>query len=267
MRCSAELDAVRQRSGSAAATVDAAQRDVAAARQGERHANDRARAAGERLAAIEAERDAARAQAAAAEAQRDALLAERAERAGTPVRRRAPRHRARPGRARPVASPTRWRASSSRRVGGSRCPCPAAWRGSRPGRRSTSCGPAPSSSSTATTWPSWAGRATTLAVQRDRVLDVADDVARRLGSELVVVFDGADVVGGHARRRRLVRVAWSPPGVSADDVIRAEVAAVPAARPVVVVTNDQAIRRDVAAAGANTVVQRGLPRRRPLTAA
>ena len=99
--------------------------------------------------------------------------------------------------------------------------------------------------------------------QRDRVLDVADDVARRSGSELVVVFDGADITGSHARRRRLVRVAWSPPGVSADDVIRSEVAAVPAARPVVVVTNDQAIRRDVAADGANTVVQRRVPRRRP----
>ena len=74
-----------------------------------------------------------------------------------------------------------------------------------------------------------------------------------LWAEYADVFDGADVTGAHTRRRRLVRVTWSPAGVSADDVIRAEVAAVPVARGVVVVTNDQAIRRDVAAAGANTV--------------
>ena len=70
---------------------------------------------------------------------------------------------------------------------------------------------------------------------------------------MTVVFDGADVVGAHAPRRRLARVVFSPAGVTADDVIRAEVAGTPADGPVVVVTNDQAIRRDVAAAGANLV--------------
>ena len=72
------------------------------------------------------------------------------------------------------------------------------------------------------------------------------------------MFDGADVVGAHAPRRRLARVVYSPAGVSADDVIRAEVDATPADRPVVVVTNDQAIRRDVAAAGANLVTSDAL---------
>ena len=62
-----------------------------------------------------------------------------------------------------------------------------------------------------------------LAVQRQRLLDVVDDVARRFGSEIAVVFDGADVVGSHSKRRRLVRVTYSPAGESADDVIRAEV--------------------------------------------
>jgi predicted RNA-binding protein with PIN domain len=41
--------------------------------------------------------------------------------------------------------------------------------------------------------------------------------------------------------------------VIADDVIRDEVRRLPAARPVVVVTNDQAIVRDVRALGANTM--------------
>jgi predicted RNA-binding protein with PIN domain len=83
------------------------------------------------------------------------------------------------------------------------------------------------------------------------LLDAVDAVVRRFGAELVVVFDGADVPGAHARRRRLARVRYSPAGVSADDVIRREVADADPARPVLVVTNDAAVRRDVAAAGAN----------------
>jgi hypothetical protein len=90
-----------------------------------------------------------------------------------------------------------------------------------------------------------------LARQRERCLDLVDDLARRYGSDVTVVFDGADVIGAHATRRRMSRVVYSRPGVIADDVIRAEVAAAPVERAVVVVTNDQAIRRDVTAAGAN----------------
>jgi predicted RNA-binding protein with PIN domain len=89
--------------------------------------------------------------------------------------------------------------------------------------------------------------------QRLRCLDLVDDIARRYGSDITVVFDGADVVGAHTTRRRMSRVVYSKPGVIADDVIRAEVRAAPVERTVVVVTNDQAIRRDVAAAGANWI--------------
>ena len=60
------------------------------------------------------------------------------------------------------------------------------------------------------------------------------------------------MVGGSAGRR-LIRVQFSPPGVIADDVIRAEVQALPATTPVVVVTNDQAIVADVRVDGANVV--------------
>ncbi|HEY4331949.1 MAG TPA: NYN domain-containing protein, partial [Ilumatobacteraceae bacterium] len=59
--------------------------------------------------------------------------------------------------------------------------------------------------------------------------------------------------GAAAGRRRLVRVRYSPAGVTADDVIRDEVAGIPARTPVVVVTNDQAIVGDVRASGANVV--------------
>ena len=85
------------------------------------------------------------------------------------------------------------------------------------------------------------------------MLDAVDGLARRFGTEFVVVIDGADVVGAHAVRRRLSRVRYSPAGVTADDVIRAEVNGLDRGRPVAVVTNDTAIRRDVGAMGANLV--------------
>ncbi len=97
-----------------------------------------------------------------------------------------------------------------------------------------------------------------LADQRECCIDLLEDVVRRHGTEIHVVFDGADVTGASAGRRRLVRVQYSPLGVIADDVIRAEVAAMPAQTPVVVVTNDQAIVNDVRAAGANVVASDAL---------
>ena len=50
-----------------------------------------------------------------------------------------------------------------------------------------------------------------------------------------MVFDGAGVVAAPTRGSRGVRVLFSDPGVLADDVIRALVAAEPQGRPVVVV--------------------------------
>jgi hypothetical protein len=92
-----------------------------------------------------------------------------------------------------------------------------------------------------------------LAHQREMAIDAAESIARRWGCEITVVFDGAEVVGASTTARRVVRVTYSPPGVSADDVLRTMVDQLDAATPVVVVTNDQAIVRDVAAAGANVV--------------
>ncbi len=97
-------------------------------------------------------------------------------------------------------------------------------------------------------WP-----ALELEMQRQVLLDAVENVARRYGSDLTVVFDGAGVVGASADQRRLVRVVYSPEGVIADDVIRSEVARLPATRHVVVVTNDKAVVTDVRAMGANTV--------------
>ena len=93
----------------------------------------------------------------------------------------------------------------------------------------------------------------TLEVQRERLIATAEDIARRWGTNITVVFDGADIPGVPAPPRRLVRVVFSPAGLIADDVLRVEVDTLPLTQPVLVVTNDQAILHDVRAAGANTI--------------
>ncbi len=102
----------------------------------------------------------------------------------------------------------------------------------------------------------WPNRS--LEAQRTQLLDALENVARRFGSDITVVFDGASVVGAHAARRRLIRVAYSPEGVIADDVIRDEVRRLPSARAVAVVTNDAEIVADVRALGANVVPSNAL---------
>jgi len=89
--------------------------------------------------------------------------------------------------------------------------------------------------------------------QRDVCIEACENLARRWGCLVHIVFDGATIIGASAAARRMVRVSFSPEGVTADDVLRAEVAALDPDRPVVVVTNDQAIVADVRAAGANVV--------------
>ncbi|MBI4882670.1 MAG: NYN domain-containing protein [Actinobacteria bacterium] len=89
--------------------------------------------------------------------------------------------------------------------------------------------------------------------QRAACIDAAENIARRWGTSLHIVFDGSSVVGASAPKRRLTRVSYSPAGVTADDVLRAEVAALDLARQVIVVTNDQAIIADVRAVGANVL--------------
>lgn len=97
----------------------------------------------------------------------------------------------------------------------------------------------------------WPGRS--LEEQRDALIDRSENLTRRYGSDVTIVFDGDSVVGAHAGRRRMVRVVFSPSGVSADDVIRDEVARLAPDRSVVVVTNDREIIDDVRRSGANVV--------------
>jgi predicted RNA-binding protein with PIN domain len=89
--------------------------------------------------------------------------------------------------------------------------------------------------------------------QRQRCIESCEDVARRYGAHIAVVFDGSTVAGASAPFRRLVRVTYSPEGVIADDVLRAEVEAIGSDTAVLVVTNDQAVVNDVRSMGANTL--------------
>jgi len=92
-----------------------------------------------------------------------------------------------------------------------------------------------------------------LADQRNRLVGQLGALAARTRVEVTVVFDGAGVVAAPPRSARGVRVLFSDPGVLADDVIRAIVAAEPQGRPVAVATSDRAVVASVRAHGAYSV--------------
>lgn len=92
-----------------------------------------------------------------------------------------------------------------------------------------------------------------LAVQRERLSSQLAVLAARTGAEATVVFDGAGVIGVPSASGRGVRVLFSAEGVSADDVIRALVAAEPQGRTVVVVTSDRAVADSVRVRAAHPV--------------
>lgn len=227
--------------------------ELSAARQEARHARDRAEADRLRLAEARTSQERAERRAAAAERQRDDLLVARAELPGgeggrfhvAELRALAATARAlAEGLGRAVAEPP------------PRRPVELTGEARKDPRRAAEqllvvpgiVALVDGYNVAKLTWPQL-----DLDEQRQRTLDAVDGLARRYGTELVVVFDGADVVGANANVRRLARVRFSPPGVTADDVIRGEVAELDVGRPVLVVTNDAAIRRDVIAAGANVV--------------
>ncbi|WP_366939583.1 NYN domain-containing protein, partial [Nocardioides sp.] len=102
---------------------------------------------------------------------------------------------------------------------------------------------------TKTAWPT-----APLEAQRTRLVSALAPLVARTRAETTVVFDAADTDHRppvHAPRG--VRVLFSPRGVIADDVLRDLVAAEPAGRVVVVVTDDRAVAEDVARDGARVV--------------
>ena len=89
-----------------------------------------------------------------------------------------------------------------------------------------------------------------LADQRDRLVDELTRLALKHSIEVTVVFDGAEVAPGTARRsRRRVKVEYSKPPETADDHLVARLADLPP-EAVIVATNDRELQERVAARGA-----------------
>jgi YacP-like NYN domain len=255
----AELQSLRQRQSAGVADLEALRRTVAELKRDARHAGDRVESARRTIERVESERDEALRQAAAAASQRDELLAVRADL---------------PDGSRSGAQIARLRelADVARSLGDQL----AALLATSPPRRQAIDVPRQAAKDPRLTaefllkvpgvvvvvdgynvaklaWPE-------LSLERQRIsmLDAVDGLARRFGTEFVVVLDGADVVGAHADRRRLARVRYSRAGVTADDVIRDEIARLDLGRSAAVVTNDREVRRDVIAAGANIITSDAL---------
>ncbi|MEU8544392.1 NYN domain-containing protein [Streptomyces sp. NPDC048717] len=90
--------------------------------------------------------------------------------------------------------------------------------------------------------------------QRLRLLGGLSALAARSGAEVTCVFDGAELAAPVLLAPpRGVRVLFSKPGVTADELIRQLVRAEPPGRPVVVVSTDREVADGVAKSGARPV--------------
>ncbi len=103
---------------------------------------------------------------------------------------------------------------------------------------------------TLTTW-----RDLPIAAQRSRLIDACAELAARSGSEVMVVFDGAEEPEDVARASGRPGVRWrfSPGGVDADDVLLGMVADLDPARPVTVASSDRRVRDGARQLGANAI--------------
>ncbi|MGW0085913.1 NYN domain-containing protein [Streptomyces sp. NPDC003393] len=90
--------------------------------------------------------------------------------------------------------------------------------------------------------------------QRLRLLGQLSQLAAQTGAEVTCVFDGAELAAPVLLAPpRGVRVLFSKPGVTADELIRQLVRAEPPGRPVIVVSTDREVADGVARAGARPV--------------
>lgn len=92
-----------------------------------------------------------------------------------------------------------------------------------------------------------------LAAQRNRLTQALAVLAARTGAEVTCVYDGANRPPVMPPSPRGVRVLFSAPGQTADEVIRRLVAAEPAGRPVVVVSTDREVADAARRSGAYPV--------------
>ncbi|KAB8168626.1 RNA-binding protein [Streptomyces sp. 3MP-14] len=93
--------------------------------------------------------------------------------------------------------------------------------------------------------------------QRARLMRGLAVLAAQTGAEMTCVFDGAELAAPVLLTPpRGVRVLFSPPGETADELIRQLVRAEPAGRPVVVVSSDREVADGIARSGAWPVASR-----------
>ncbi|MBQ0829994.1 NYN domain-containing protein [Streptomyces tagetis] len=98
--------------------------------------------------------------------------------------------------------------------------------------------------------------------QRLRLLGQLSQLAAQTGAETTCVFDGAELAAPVLLAPpRGVRVLFSKPGVTADELIRQLVRAEPPGRPVVVVSTDREVADGIARAGARPVASAVLLKR------
>lgn len=97
-----------------------------------------------------------------------------------------------------------------------------------------------------------------LSTQRDRLVQSLGALAARTRAEVTCVFDGADRPPVMPGSPRGVRVLFSRPGDTADDLIRRLVAAEPQGRPLVVVSSDREVADGVRRSGAYPIAARAL---------
>ncbi|OAH12374.1 NYN domain-containing protein [Streptomyces jeddahensis] len=98
--------------------------------------------------------------------------------------------------------------------------------------------------------------------QRLRLLGQLSLLAAQTGAEVTCVFDGAELAAPVLLAPpRGVRVLFSKPGVTADELIRQLVRAEPPGRPVVVVSTDREVADGVAKVGARPVASAVLLKR------
>ncbi len=91
-----------------------------------------------------------------------------------------------------------------------------------------------------------------LELQRERTISCAANIESRFATNCTVIFDG-DSNTTRASMRSKVHVVFSPAGTTADDVIIERISMTPNDRPIVLVTNDQNLKRRAKGLGCQTI--------------